>query len=112
MKRFTQSGRVLALFLLTTTVVLAQNVDQTKGIGAGVIALTETTKQLQDYFRPVTTVIYVIAAIVGVFGGFRIYSKMQSGDQDVQKSAVSWGGSVMFLLAIAAILQAVFFQNP
>jgi hypothetical protein len=110
MKRFTQPGRVLALLLLTTTITLAQNVDQTRGIGAGVAALTETTRQLQDYFRPVTTVIYVIAAIVGVFGGFRIYSKMQSGDQDVQKSAVNWGGSVMFLLAVAAILQAVFFQ--
>jgi hypothetical protein len=112
MRRFTQSGQVLALFLLTTTAVLAQTVDQTKGIGAGVIALTETTSQLQDYFRPLTTVVYVIAAIVGIFGGFRIYSKMQSGDQDVQKSFVSWGGSVMFILAVAAILQAVFFQNP
>ncbi|WP_041259697.1 DUF4134 domain-containing protein [Fibrella aestuarina] len=111
MKRFTIAGRGLLLTMLSATFTLAQNVDQTKGIGAGVQVLTQTTRDLQDYFRPMTTVMYVIAAIVGIFGAFRIYSKMQAGDQDVQKSAVNWGGSVLFLLAFAAILQAVFFQN-
>ncbi|NID13668.1 DUF4134 domain-containing protein [Fibrivirga algicola] len=111
MKRFTIVGRGLLLIAVTTTTMLAQTVDQTKGIGAGVQVLTQTTRDLQEYFRPMTTVMYVIAAIVGIFGAFRIYSKMQAGDQDVQKSAVNWGGSVLFLLAFAAILQAVFFQN-
>lgn len=111
MKRFTIVGRGLLLITLTTTTMFAQTVDQTKGIGAGVQVLTQTTRDLQEYFRPMTTVMYVIAAIVGIFGAFRIYSKMQAGDQDVQKSAVNWGGSVLFLLAFAAILQAVFFQN-
>ena len=112
MKRLITVGRGLAVLMLTSSLALAQGVDQTKGIGAGVQVLTQTTKDLQDYFRPMTTVMYVIAAIVGIFGTFRIYSKMQSGDQDVQKSAVNWGGSVLFLLAFAAILEAVFFQNP
>ncbi|MCY7358450.1 MAG: DUF4134 domain-containing protein [Rudanella sp.] len=112
MKRFSGIRRGLLLLVLATGTTLAQSVDQTKGIGAGVQVLTQTTKQLQDYFRPMTTVMYVIAAIVGIFGAFRIYSKMQAGDQDVQKSAVNWGGSVLFLLAFAAILEAVFFQAP
>lgn len=111
MKRINAVGRVVLLAALTTTTTFAQTVDQTKGIGAGVQVLTQTTRDLQEYFRPMTTVMYVIAAIVGIFGAFRIYSKMQAGDQDVQKSAVNWGGSVLFLLAFAAILQAVFFQN-
>lgn len=110
MKRINAVGRVLLLAALATTTTFAQSVDQTKGIGAGVQVLTQTTRDLQEYFRPMTTVMYVIAAIVGIFGAFRIYSKMQAGDQDVQKSAVNWGGSVLFLLAFAAILQAVFFQ--
>lgn len=112
MKRINTVWRGLLVLALTTGSAFAQTVDQTKGIGAGVQVLTQTTKQLQDYFRPMTTVMYVIAAIVGIFGAFRIYSKMQAGDQDVQKSAVNWGGSVLFLLAFAAILEAVFFQAP
>ncbi len=112
MKQINTVWRGLLILALTTGSAFAQTVDQTKGIGAGVKVLTETTKQLQDYFRPMTTVMYVIAAIVGIFGAFRIYSKMQAGDQDVQKSAVNWGGSVLFLLAFAAILEAVFFQAP
>lgn len=111
MKRISVAGHGLLLACLTITTTFGQTVDQTKGIGAGVQVLTQTTRDLQDYFRPMTTVMYVIAAIVGIFGAFRIYSKMQAGDQDVQKSAVNWGGSVLFLLAFAAILQAVFFQN-
>ncbi|WP_461096017.1 DUF4134 domain-containing protein [Spirosoma luteolum] len=110
MKRITAFGRGFLLAALTIATTFAQSVDQTKGIGAGVQVLTQTTRDLQEYFRPMTTVMYVIAAIVGIFGAFRIYSKMQAGDQDVQKSAVNWGGSVLFLLAFAAILQAVFFQ--
>jgi Domain of unknown function (DUF4134) len=112
MKRTTTAWRGLLLLALTTSSTVAQVVNQTKGIGAGVQVLTQTTKDLQDYFRPMTTVMYVIAAIVGIFGAFRIYSKMQAGDQDVQKSAVNWGGSVLFLMAFAAILEAVFFQAP
>jgi len=34
---------------------------------------------------------------------------MQNGDQDVQKAAVGWAGSFLFLLSIAAVLKAAFF---
>ncbi|MPR37398.1 DUF4134 family protein [Salmonirosea aquatica] len=91
--------------LLSFGVVLAQN----PGIQAGAQAIQQASADLQAYFEPVTTLIYIIAALVGLFGGFRIYSKWQNGDQDVQKSAIGWVGAVLFLLSIAAILQAVFF---
>lgn len=85
--------------------VFAQN----PGIQAGAQAIQQASSDLQAYFEPVTTLIYIIAALVGLFGGFRIYSKWQNGDQDVQKSAIGWVGAVLFLLSIAAVLQAVFF---
>ncbi|AXE21908.1 conjugal transfer protein (plasmid) [Runella rosea] len=64
---------------------------------------------LQAYFTSVTTIIYVIAAIVGLVCGFRIYSKWQNGDQDTQKAALGWMSAILFILAIAASLQYVFF---
>lgn len=93
-----------AIFL-SFGVAFAQN----PGIQAGAQAIQQASADLQAYFEPVTTLIYIIAALVGLFGGFRIYSKWQNGDQDVQKSAIGWVGAVLFLLSIAAVLQAVFF---
>lgn len=79
------------------------------GIAKGATALSSAASDLKAYFNPVATIIYIIAAIVGLVGAFRIYSKWQNGDQDVQKAAVGWLGSILFLLAVAAILQAVFY---
>ncbi len=98
--------------LLTGSVVLISlgaAFAQNPGIQAGAQAIAQASSDLQAYFEPVTTLIYIIAALVGLFGGFRIYSKWQNGDQDVQKSAIGWVGAVLFLLSIAAVLQAVFF---
>ncbi|WP_439554731.1 DUF4134 family protein [Dyadobacter sp.] len=95
-----------AMVLVGMGSVLAQG---NAGIQAGAAAIQQATTDLQAYFEPVTTLIYVIAALVGLFGGFRIYSKWQNGDQDVQKHAIGWVGAVLFILAIAAVLQAVFF---
>lgn len=88
---------------------LAESNAQNPGIQRGAQVIEQQATALQAYFQPVTTVIYVIAAIVGLIGGFRIYSKWQNGDQDTQKAAVGWMGAILFILAIAAILQAVFF---
>ncbi|NBB21996.1 DUF4134 domain-containing protein [Runella sp. CRIBMP] len=35
---------------------------------------------LLAYFTPLTTIIFVIAAILGLMGGGKIYSKWQNGD--------------------------------
>ncbi|GLU56502.1 hypothetical protein Dfri01_59630 [Dyadobacter frigoris] len=106
MKQIFKKVTIASAMILMGANVFAQNA----GIQAGAQAIAQATTDLQAYFEPVTTLIYVIAALVGLFGGFRIYSKWQNGDQDVQKHAIGWVGAVLFLLAIAAVLQAVFFQ--
>ncbi|SEJ74581.1 protein of unknown function [Dyadobacter sp. SG02] len=103
--KFFAAAAVAGLFLFAPAVSFAQNA----GIQAGATAIEQATTDLQAYFEPVTRLIYIIAAIVGLWGGFKIYSKWQAGDQDVQKTAVGWVGSLLFLLAVAAVLQAVFF---
>lgn len=92
-----------------TIAALTKSNAQNAGIQRGAQVIDQQATALQAYFQPVTTIIYVIAAIVGLVGGFRIYSKWQNGDQDTQKAAVGWMGAILFILAIAATLQAVFF---
>lgn len=92
-----------------TLVALNTANAQNAGIQRGAQVIEQQATALQAYFTPVTTIIYVIAAIIGLIGGFRIYSKWQNGDQDTQKAAVGWMGAILFILAIAATLQAVFF---
>ncbi|WP_373514086.1 DUF4134 domain-containing protein [Persicitalea sp.] len=104
-KQLKKLSLVLTAVLSSISLVYADN----PGIAAGAQAIQQASSDLQAYFEPVTTLIYIIAALVGLFGGFRIYSKWQNGDQDVQKSAIGWVGAVLFLLSIAAVLQAVFF---
>ncbi|GAB3179643.1 hypothetical protein GCM10027291_46190 [Telluribacter humicola] len=94
-----------AVLLAPWNLVFAQNA----GIQAGAQAIQQAATDLQSYFEPVTTLVYIIAALVGMFGGFRIYSKWQGGDQEAHKNAIGWVGAVLFLLSIAAVLQAVFF---
>ena len=96
---------LLSFLFASTSIAFAQN----PGIARGAQALNAAATDLQQYFEPVTTIIYVIAAVVGVVGGYRVYSKMQNGDQDVQKAAVGWAGSFLFLLSVAAVLKAAFF---
>lgn len=106
---FSNSLRKRTKIWLTLSLYSSMSYSQNRGIQAGAQALTQATNDVKGYFEPVTTLIYVVAAIVGLIGGFRVYNKWQNGDQEVQKHAVGWFGAVLFLLAIAAILQAVFF---
>jgi F0F1-type ATP synthase membrane subunit c/vacuolar-type H+-ATPase subunit K len=83
-KRITKALNTGALVLGTATAALAQG-----GINAAKTGITNATRDLTGLFEPVTLLVYVIAAIMGLYGGFKVYSKMQSGDQDAQKSAIS-----------------------
>ncbi|WP_459641394.1 DUF4134 family protein [Flavobacterium sp. CGRL2] len=52
--------------------------------------------------------LYVIAAIIGVFGAIRVYSKHQNGDQDTNKAMGQWGFAFVFLIAAGFIIKATF----
>ena len=102
-KRINKALNTGALVLGTATAALAQG-----GISAAKQGITDATRDLTTLFEPVTLLVYVIAAIVGVYNGFKVYSKMQSGDQDAQKSAMTWVGASIFLVGINAVLRAFF----
>jgi capsular polysaccharide biosynthesis protein len=87
------------LTLCMTEIVTAQN---------GVTGLNSATTSLKTYVAPVTNVTLVIGGIVGIVGAIRVYSKWNSGDQDINKELMGWGGSCVFLVVSAVVIKAFF----
>jgi hypothetical protein len=74
----------------------------------GVTGLNTATSSLKTYVDPVTNIALVIGGIVGIVGAIRVYSKWNSGDQDINKELMGWGGSCVFLVVSAVIIKAFF----
>jgi Na+/H+ antiporter NhaA len=86
-------------FIISPIFVFAQS---------GVNGLTTATSTLKIYIDPVTDITLVIGGIVGIVGGIRVYSKWNSGDQDINKELMGWGGSCLFLVLSSLIIKAFF----
>jgi hypothetical protein len=75
---------------------------------SGVTGLNTATATLKTYVDPVTNIALVIGGIVGIVGAIRVYSKWNSGDQDINKELMGWGGSCVFLVVSALVIKAFF----
>lgn len=87
------------LMTITQTATFAQS---------GVTGLNTATTTLKTYVGPVTNTTLVIGGIVGLVGALRVYSKWNSGDQDINKELMGWGGSCLFLVLSSLIVKAFF----
>ena len=76
--------------------------------GNGMAGISEATNMVTSYFDPLTKLIFAVAAILGLVGGVRVYSKFSSGDPDTSKTAASWFGACIFLIVAATILRSFF----
>jgi len=102
-KRMNKALSTGLLVLGSATAALAQG-----GLNAGKQGIQDATTAIAGYFDPATLLIYAIAAVVGLVGAIKVFSKWNSGDQDTQKSAMSWFGSCIFLVVVATVLRAFF----
>ncbi|QNN42726.1 DUF4134 domain-containing protein [Pedobacter roseus] len=98
-----KSKRLLSLAALLGLVqaVFAQTGGGTTGINAA-------TSSLTSYVDPVSTLTLAIGAVVGIIGGVRVYIKWNSGDQDINKEIMGWGGSCLFLVLVSVVIKAFF----
>lgn len=92
--------------LLMSAVLLAVTVPTFAQ--SGVNGLNTATSTLKTYVDPVTNITLVIGGIVGIVGAIRVYSKWNSGDQDINKELMGWGGSCVFLVVSALVVKAFF----
>lgn len=94
------------LYILTTTALSAQKSGQ-----SGVGAFRQAATDLTAYFEPLTKLIYVVGAIVGLIGAIKVYQKFSQGDPDTGKTAASWFGACIFLVISATVLSAFFLNK-
>lgn len=93
--------------LSTVILLLATHVMYGQG-GNGTAGIQDATTQVTSYFEPLTNLMYAIGAVLGLVGAIKVYSKWNSGDQDTQKTAVSWFGSMIFLVIVATVIRSFF----
>jgi len=105
MKRIIQSLRQAAYLVAASS---ASAMAQAGGIQKGASALTALTTDLQSYIDPVTTVVYIVAAIIGLVGALKVYVNWQNGKENVMASATGWLGACLFLLIANTVLRAMF----
>lgn len=76
--------------------------------GNGMAGISEATNMVTSYFDPLTKLIFAVAAVLGLVGGVRVYSKFSSGDPDASKSATALFLSCVFLVIVGTVLRSFF----
>lgn len=100
MKKIKNVRFIILLFLVTKADFLFAQ--------SGINGLNTATTTLKTYVDPASNIALVIGGIVGIVGGIRVYSKWNSGDQDINKELMGWGGSCLFLVLSSLIVKAFF----
>ncbi len=95
------------LFAFATLILAATNILLAQG-GGGTTGINAATSSLTSYVDPVSTLTLAIGAVVGIIGGVRVYIKWNSGDQDINKELMGWGGSCLFLVLVSVVIKAFF----
>jgi hypothetical protein len=99
-RKFNKLFTGIAMFSLAASNAFAQ--------GGGSTGINAATSSLTSYIDPVSSLILAIGAVVGLIGGVRVYIKWNSGDQDINKEIMSWGGSCLFLVLVSVVIKAFF----
>jgi len=94
------------LFAIAALLLFAGHSSQAQGGGS--TGINAATSSLTSYVDPVSTLILAIGAVVGLIGGVRVYIKWNSGDNDINKELMSWGGSCLFLVLVSVVIKAFF----
>ena len=76
--------------------------------GNGVAALQRANAEVLSYVEPITSLFYVVCAIVGFIGAVKVYSKWSSGSPDTTKTAASWFGACVFAVVAVTAIRAFF----
>jgi hypothetical protein len=98
---FFRRGLLAIIGFLTIVLAYAQ-------AGGGASGIEAAEGEIRQMFVPASRLILAIGAVVGLIGGVRCYIKWNTGDQDVMKSVMGWGGACIFLVIVALVIEAFF----
>jgi len=99
------SSKLKKAFAVATLVAVSASQSMAQN---GITGINAANTSLRQYVDPVATLCLAIGAFVGIIGGVRVYIKWNSGDQDINKEIMGWGGSCLFLVLVGVIIKAFF----
>ena len=76
--------------------------------GNGMAGISDATNMVTSYFDPLTKLIFAVAAVLGLVGGVRVYSKFSNGDPDASKGATALFLACVFLVVVGTVLRSFF----
>jgi len=103
-----ESRLKLSLFLIGIVLSAFKTVTVFAQGGGGAAGLESANQQIRGFYEPASNLILAVGAIVGLIGGVRCYIKWNTGDQDVMKSVMGWGGACVFLVIVGVVIKAFF----
>lgn len=101
MRKKNQFLTMIALLAVSVTAFAQQGGNGANAIGAA-------ASEISGYSSVVQQLMFAIGGIVGIVGAIRAYIKWNNGDQDVQKTLVSWFGACIFLVLAGTVVTAFF----
>jgi hypothetical protein len=101
MKLSNKFKKVCAVAVVTALAANSAMADGVQGIN-----VANTT--IRQYIDPVSSMCLGIGAFIGIIGGIRVYTKWNSGDQDINKELMGWGGSCVFLVLVSVVIKGFF----
>lgn len=94
--------------VLLSAALVVSAVSSALAQGNGLAGINDATNMVTSYFDPLTKLIFAVAAVLGLVGGVRVYSKFNSGDPDASKSATALFLSCVFLVIVGTVLRSFF----
>ena len=101
--------RLACMFLLLfsfSAFVMAQG-----DVNAGISAFEQATQGIYKYIPKVRLLIYAIAAVVCLVGGFNVYHKFNNDEQDAKKALMMYVGAAILLIAAATAMPLFFVDS-
>ena len=98
-------NRAVRVLPAVALVLLAGTLSAHADVAGG---LTKASTELTKYLPLVQKIIYAVAGLVFIIGGFSVYVKMSNGEQDVKSSIMMYVGGVLFLLIVGSIAPTLF----
>jgi hypothetical protein len=103
-KRFGVGGLLLHGAVLLSAVSVSLSATAQDG-NAGI---NQANTMMRSYFTTATNLMYAIGAIMGLFGGIKVYRMITEGRHESWQALAAWFGGCIFLVLVATVIQSFF----
>jgi len=84
---------------------------QSSSASLGTSAISEATSDIKSFYDPIKKMIWIIAAIIGLIGAVKVYSKIMGKDPESTKHGAAFLFGAIALVALETFIRKMFMEN-